>query len=164
MFRENGSLYRVSRLVIHITSMLGDNCTTVLPTWWLSCDDGDASRKVLILMHLNKQLQRSLIHQVPVIFSYKPWIVKLKRSLFITVKLRMELLNFSAWVYLKNHGVRIDELGRLLAWSGENGHCINRNKWFEIIPEFKATSSSIKLPFLTVKVSCVSRPITWRPN
>ncbi len=135
LFRENGSLYSVSRRLILITSMSRDNCTTVVPTWWLSCDDGDVSRKIFILMHLNKQLQRSLIHKVPVIFSYKPWNFKLNRSLHITVKFRMELINFSTWAYLNNHGVLIVELAWLVAWSAEHGHCINMIKWFENVLE-----------------------------
>ncbi len=158
MFREVGSLYCVSRRLIHIISMSRDNCTTVLPTWWLSCDDGDVSRKIFIMMHLNKQLQRSLIHKVPVIFSYKPWNFKLSRSLRIMMKFRMELLNFSSWAYLKNHGVHIVELVCLLAWSAGHGHCINMNKWFENILEFKSNFTSLKLPLLTLKLSRVSRP------
>ncbi len=79
-------------------------------------------------MHLNKQLQKSLIHKVPVIFSYKPWNFKLNNSLRITVKLRMDLLNFSTLAYMENHGVHIVELVYLLSWSAEHGNCINMNK------------------------------------
>ncbi len=43
-------------------------------------------------------------------------------------------------------------------WSVEHGHCIHMNKWSENIPDFKATSASLKLPLLTLKLSRVSRP------
>ncbi len=158
MFRKIGSLNSVSRRLIQFASMSRVYCTTVLPTLWLSCDDGDASRNIFILMHLNKQLQRFLIHKVPVTFSYKPWNCKLNRSLRIMMKFRMELLNFSTWAYLKNHGGHIVELLYFLAWSAGHGHCINMNKWFENILEFKANFTSLKLPLQTVKLSRVSRP------
>ncbi len=158
MFREIGSLYSVLRRLDLITSRSRGNCTTILPTWWLSCDDGDVSRKIFILMHLNKHMQISLTHKVQVICSYKPWNFKLNRSLPITVKFRTELLSFSTWAYIENHGVHIVELVCLLAWIAEHGHCIHMNKWFENIPQFKATSFSFKLPFLTANLSRVSGP------
>ncbi len=76
----------------------------------------------------------------------------------ITVKFRMELLNFWLEPSQKNHGVHIIELVCLIVYIAEHVHCRNMNKWFENIPEFTATSSSLKLPLLTVKLSRVSRP------
>ncbi len=62
------------------------------------------------------------------------------------VKFRMELPNLTIWAFLKNHEVHIVELVRLQTWSAEHGYCINMNKLFEDIPDFKAYSFSLKLP------------------
>ncbi len=58
----------------------------------------------------------------------------------------MELPNLTIWAFLKNHEVHIVELFRLLTISAEHGYCINMNKLFEDIPDFKASSFSLKLP------------------
>ncbi len=48
--------------------MVWDNWTTAMPTWWRSCDDRVASRKIPILSHLKKQLQIPLIHRALFVF------------------------------------------------------------------------------------------------
>ncbi len=80
-------------MLIHIIPMSRDNSTTVLPTWWLSCDDGVASRKISTLKHLNKQLQRYLIRR-PLFFFTLTVELKFKYPCLSWWSLRPNLSNF----------------------------------------------------------------------